>query len=117
MNEGGGGLACSLGTGVCAVGGGLQVAELLFARLPDLQDNEEEVWWVTYRSNPPAVCPEGSSGPALASHPDASTWVVETGSTDIGCLHSMWPKPQGDEEEEFHGAYIMPFKLTISSQP
>jgi len=107
-----------VGLGSLAVGQSAALnAELLFSRLTDLQDNEEEVWWVTYRSNPPAVCPEGSSGPLMGSHPDATTWVVEAGPTDIGCLSSMWPKPQGDGEEEFHGAYIMPFKLTISSQP
>ena len=92
-------------------------ADLLFERLVDLRDGEEEVWWVTYRSNPPAVCPEGSSKPVVASHPDPNTWVVEPGTTDIACLHSLAPKPNGDGSEEFHGAYVMPFRLTITTQP
>jgi len=92
-------------------------ADLLFARLVDLEDGEGEVWWVTYRSNPPEVCPGGSSGPVMASHPNANTWVIETGGTNVGCLHSMAPRPAGDGSEEFHGAYVMPFKLTITTQP
>lgn len=107
-----------VGLGNLAVGQSAALsADLLFDRVQDLQDGEEEVWWVTYRSNRPAVCPPGSSGPLMGSHPDATTWVVEAGTTEIGCLHSMAPKPQGDGSEEFHGAFILPFKLTIASQP
>ena len=91
-------------------------ADLLFARLVDLDDGEEEVWWVTFRSAPPAVCPAGSSGPVLAERTGANTWVITAGSTNIGCLHSMAPRPNGDGSEEFHGAYIMPFRLTITTQ-
>lgn len=107
-----------IGVGNLAVGGSAMLnADLLLARPVDLDDGEEEVWWVTFRSAPPAVCPAGSSGPVMASRPDANTWIIEVGSTNIGCLHSMAPRPAGDGSEEFHGAYLMPFRLTLSTQP
>jgi hypothetical protein len=92
-------------------------AEFLLSKHIDRVDGEEEVWWVTYRSNAPEVCLAGSSGPLMGTRVDANTWVVEAGATNVACLHSFAARPQGDGSEEFHGAYLMPFKLTITTQP
>jgi hypothetical protein len=35
----------------------------------------------------------------------------------VACLLLFAARPQGDGSEEFHGAYLMPFKLTITTQP
>lgn len=91
-------------------------AELLLARHVDRIDGEEEVWWVTYRSAPPAVCPAGASSTLLGTRTGPNTWEIEAGVTNPACFHSMAPKPKGDGSEEFHGAYLMPFKLTITTQ-
>jgi len=115
-----------VGLGSLAVGQSAALnAEFLLSKHVDRVDGEEEVWWVTFRSNPREVCIDNSgegepvvfSGPLMGTRVDATTWVVEAGPTNVACLHSQAAKPKGDGTEEFHGAYLMPFKLTISTQP
>jgi hypothetical protein len=106
-----------VGLGNLAVGQSAALdAELLLARLVDRVDGEEEVWWVTYRSNPSQICPAGSSAPLMGRRTGTNTWEIEAGVTNPACFQSMAPKPKGDNSEEFHGAYLMPFMLTITTQ-
>lgn len=106
-----------VGLGNLAVGQSAALnAELLLAKLVDRIDGEEEVWWVTYRSNPSEICPSGSSAPLMGRRTGPNTWEIEAGITNPACFQSMAPKPMGDNSEEFHGAYLMPFKLTITTQ-